>query len=204
MDALSTVSIRKASAADSAAIAALHLAEIPWGLLSGMGPGFVETFYRTLLDSPWGFAFLAERDGRPIGYCTAVVHWRRFYRAFVLRNWTLAARILLQKVSGGGLRRLFETTRYAAAGSLPEAELLSIALSPGARGSGAADALVRAVLDEFARRGVGRVRVTTAVGNTAAARVYERSGFQLLHQAEIHQGESASVYIIALGSRSPA
>jgi ribosomal protein S18 acetylase RimI-like enzyme len=199
-----SVSIRKASAADSGAIAALHLAQIPWGLLSGMGPGFVETFYRTLLDSPSGFAFIAERDGRPVGYCTAVVHWRRFYRTFVLRNWSLAARIVFKKIVGGGLRRLFETSRYAAAGALPEAELLSIALDPEARGAGAADGLVRAVLEEFSQRGVERVRVTTAVDNVAAAGVYERSGFTLLHRAEIHQGESASVYVITLGNRLPA
>jgi len=199
-----SISIRKASTTDSGAIASLHLAQIPWGLLSGMGAHFVEAFYRTLLDSPSGFAFLAERDGQPVGYCTAVVHWRGFYRTFVMRNWRLAARMVVKKVVGGGLRRLFETSRYAATGALPGAELLSIALAPGARGTGAADALVRAVLDEFSRRGVEQVRVTTAVDNAAAAGVYERTGFKLLHTAEIHQGENASVYVIALGNRVPA
>lgn len=199
-----SVSIREASPADSGAIASLHLTHIPWGLLSGMGPRFVEAFYRTLLDSPSGFAFLAERDGRPVGYCTAVVHWRGFYRTFVMRNKRLAAGMVFRKLIGGGLRRLFETSRYAATGTLPDAELLSIALAPAARGTGAADALVHAVLDEFSRRGVEAVRVTTAVDNAAAAGVYERTGFKLLRTAEIHQGESASVYVIALGSRAPA
>jgi ribosomal protein S18 acetylase RimI-like enzyme len=99
---------------------------------------------------------------------------------------------------------LFETTKYAATGSLPDAELVSIALHPDARGTGAADALVRAVLAEFSRRGAERVRVTTAVDNTAAAKVYERTGFRLLHRAEIHPGESSSIYVIALGNGSPA
>lgn len=201
---VSTVSVRKASATDSPEITALHLAEIPWGLLSGMGPRFVEAFYRTLLEGPWGFAFVAERDNRMVGYCTGVVHWRRFYRTFVVRNWPLVARIALQKIVGRGVRRLFETTKYAAAGSLPDAELVSIALHPDARGTGAADTLVRAVLDEFSRRGAERVRVTTAVDNTAAAKVYERTGFRLLHRAEIHPGENSSIYVIALGNRSPA
>jgi ribosomal protein S18 acetylase RimI-like enzyme len=64
--------------------------------------------------------------------------------------------------------------------------------------------LVRAVLAEFSRRGAERVRVTTAVDNTAAAKVYERTGFRLLHRAEIHPGESSSIYVIALGNGSPA
>ncbi len=204
MDTPSTTSVRKASPADSAAIAAVHLAEIPWGLLSGMGPPFVGAFYRTLLHSPWGFAFLAERDGRPVGFATGVVHWRRFYQAFVLRNAWLAMRAVCRTILGGGLRRLFETSRYAAASSLPEAELLSIAVRPEARGTGVADALVHAVLNEFSHRGVGRVRVTTAGDNRAAVRVYERSGFTLLHRAEIHPGEHAAVYVIALGGRPAA
>ncbi len=205
MDALLTASVRKASPADSAAIAALHLSEIPWGLLTGMGPAFVTTFYRTLLGSEFGFGFLAECDGRPVGYATGVVHWRRFYRAFLVRNWRLAAAVLIrQAFNPERWWRLVETTRYAAASRLPDAELVSIAVDPQARGTGTADALVRYVLDEFASCGVARVRVTTASGNTAAARVYERSGFRLLAETEIHRGERAQVYVVELGSRRPA
>lgn len=204
MDTSSTVSIRKASPADSVALTAIHMAEIPWGLLSGMGPRFVDAFYQTLLDSSYGFAFLAERDGQVVGFSTGVVQWRRFYQAFVLRNEWLAIKTVARKIVGGGLRRLVETSKYTAAGSLPDAELVSIAVSPEARGTGVADALVRAVLDEFSRRGIEWVRVTTAGDNHAAARVYERSGFTLLHRAEIHPGEFAAVYVIGLGNRSPA
>src|SRR3990172_7517825 len=93
-----TVSIRKASPADSATLTALHLAEIPWGLLSGMGPMFVAAFYRTLVTSELGFAFLAEAGGHPVGYATGVVHWRRFYQTFVRRNWGLAAAVVLRRV----------------------------------------------------------------------------------------------------------
>jgi ribosomal protein S18 acetylase RimI-like enzyme len=200
-----TVSIRKASPADSATLAALHLAEIPWGLLSGMGPGFVAAFYRTLVTSDLGFAFLAEAGGHPVGYATGVVHWRRFYRAFVRHNWWLAARVMLRRVFDvRRWRRLFETTRYAAATALPDAELISISLRPEARGTGAADALVRHVLGEFARRGIREVRVTTAASNAAAARVYERTGFHLLRDEEIHPGETARVYVISLKGEARA
>jgi ribosomal protein S18 acetylase RimI-like enzyme len=194
-----TVSIRKAIPADSATLTALHLAEIPRGLLSGMGPGFVAAFYRTLVTSDVGFAFLAETGGHPVGYATAVVHWRRFFQVFVRRNWGLAASVVLRRVFDiRRWRRLVETTRYATAARLPDAELVSIALRPEARGTGAADALVRHVLQEFARRGIREVRVTTAASNAAAARVYERTGFHLLGDEEIHQGETARVYVISV------
>ncbi len=203
MGASLTVSVRKASPADSAAIAAMHLEAIPTGQLSSMGPGFVTAFYHTLLDSGDGFAFVAEQDGHPVGYATGIVHWRRFYRTFVRRNWRLAAGTLLRRLfSVERLRKLTETTRYAAAASLPEAELLSIALRPQARGAGTGDALVRAVLEEFARREVTQVRVTTASDNVPAVRLYERAGFRLLGEQQIHPGESAHVYLISIGART--
>jgi ribosomal protein S18 acetylase RimI-like enzyme len=199
LDAPLTVSIRKASPDDSRAVAALHLAEIPWGLLTSMGPRFVEAFYKTLLGSDLGFAYLAEREGRPIGYVTGVVHWRKFYRAFLRRNLLMAARVVMRRLFDvSRWRRLLETTRYATSSAVSDAELLSIALRPEARGTGASNGLVRALLDEFARRGVRRVRVTTASDNVAAARVYERTGFELVGEEEIHPGERAKVYVITV------
>lgn len=199
MDTPPTVSIRKASPDDSPSVAALHLAEIPWGLLTSMGPRFVEAFYRTLLGSDLGFAFLAEREGRAIGYITGVVHWRQFYRAFLRRNLLMAARVVARRLFDlTRWRRLLETTRYATSTAVSDAELLSIALRPEARGTGAATSLVRALLDEFARRGIRRVRVTTASDNVAATRVYERTGFEFVGEEEIHPGERARVYVITV------
>ncbi len=170
-----------------------------------MGAGFVEAFYRTLLGSNLGFGFLAEEDGRALGYATGVVHWRRFYRTFLMRNLPMVAGVVIRQVFAFGLwRRLFETSRYAATATLPEAELLSIAVRPEARGTGTADALVRAVLAEFARRGVRHIRVTTAAENVAAAKVYERWGFRLLGEKEIHRGEEAHVYVVAVGEGTRA
>lgn len=202
MGSQSTVSVRKASPADSAVIAALHQEEIPWGQLANLGPGIVAAFYRTLLDSDLGFAFIAERDGLPLGYVTGIVHWRRFYRTFVRRHWVLAARLLIRRLFDvGRWRRLVETTRYATTATLPDAELLAIALRPEARGTGTADVLVHELLSEFASRGVTQVRVTTASENVAAARIYERAGFQLRGEVAIHRGEGARVYVISVDGR---
>src|SRR3990170_1715517 len=117
--------IRRAEPADSLAIAGLHGREIPWGLLSQLGVAFVATFYQALLASPQGFAFVAERDGRIVGFASGV-------------------------------------------------------------------------LTEFAARHVLAVRVTAGGENTPANRLYERMGFRLHSFMEIHPGEQAAVYVIAL------
>jgi len=152
--------IRRAEPADSLAIAGLHLRQIPWGLLAQLGVAFVATFYQALLASPQGFAFVAERDGRIVGFASGVLDWRGFYREFLRRHLTLAVRGFLAGFRRGRWRRLLETSRYAASGTLPPAELISIALEPEARGSGISGELVRHVLTEFAARHVLAVRVT--------------------------------------------
>jgi ribosomal-protein-alanine N-acetyltransferase len=58
-----------------------------------------------------------------------------------------------------------------------EAELLTIAVLPQARGQGVGGALVRTALAECVRRGASRVYLEVAPGNAAACALYRRGGF---------------------------
>lgn len=193
-----SVRIRKARPEDSQAVAALHARQIPWGLLSRLGEGFVASFYSTMFHSPLGFGFLAEDGERLVGFATGVTDWRQFYREFLRGHLGMAVRALASGLGQGRWRRLLETSRYAASDNLPPAELVSIALDPETRGGGIGGELVQRVLDEFSARGVEAVRVTAGSTNAPANRLYERSGFRLLGNIEIHPGETAAVYIITL------
>jgi ribosomal protein S18 acetylase RimI-like enzyme len=195
-----SVRIRKAQPEDSRAIAALHARQIPWGLLSRLGEEFVGNFYEALFRSPFGFGFLAEENGRLLGFATGVVDWRPFYKTFLRSRLGLAVRALISGLGEGRWRRLLETSRYAASDGLPPAELVSIALEPDARGSGVGKDLVHCVLEEFSARRVNAVRVTAGSTNAPANRLYERAGFRLYGNVEIHPGETAAVYVISLGS----
>jgi ribosomal protein S18 acetylase RimI-like enzyme len=193
-----SVRIRRAEPADSAAIAKAHRRQIPWGLLSQFGEEFVAAFYDTLVRSAVGFGLVAERDERLVGFTMGVVSWRRFYAEFLRRHPSMAVRAALSSVRGGRWRRLVDTSRYAASGVLPPAELISIAVEPEVRGTGTAAELVRGLLDEFAGRKVNAVRVTAGGSNVHAQRLYERMGFSLRSRMEIHKGEKAAVYVITL------
>jgi len=197
------VRIRRAKPGDSAGLAALHCREIPWGLLAQLGVEFVTLFYQTLVVSPLGFAFVAEGEGGLVGFAGGVVRWRPFYVEFLRRHVIAAARAVVASLRRARWRRLLETTRYAASAALPPAELVAIAVAPEARGGGVAGDLVRHVLEEFARRGVGAVRVTAGPDNVRAGRLYEKLGFRLHAQVEIHPGQRAPVYVIALPAAAP-
>lgn len=55
--------------------------------------------------------------------------------------------------------------------------LIRMYVRPEARGSGAADALVEAVLDHARAEGLDSVILAVTVGNQAAGRLYDRHGF---------------------------
>lgn len=61
---------------------------------------------------------------------------------------------------------------------LDEAEILSIAIAPEARGHGHASPLLVRHLDELSRRGVRRVHLEVEEGNAPAIALYRRAGFQ--------------------------
>lgn len=58
-----------------------------------------------------------------------------------------------------------------------EADLFAMWVAPAARGTGAADALIRAALDWARSRGCRSVTLEVASGNGRAERVYARHGF---------------------------
>jgi ribosomal protein S18 acetylase RimI-like enzyme len=79
------------------------------------------------------------------------------------------------------LRRLWETLRYPVdvPKNLPQAEILSIAVSPEAHGRGIGAMLMQAAFDEFRRRGILHLKVSVWVGNATAIKFYLRCGFEL-------------------------
>ena len=68
------------------------------------------------------------------------------------------------------------------------ADLISLWVAPNARGSGAADALVAAVLDRAGAWGATRLALHVVVGNERATALYRRLGFVDLGPVECADG----------------
>jgi ribosomal-protein-alanine N-acetyltransferase len=80
---------------------------------------------------------------------------------------------------------------------LDEAEILTVAVAPEARGQGHARPLLSRHLDELSRRGVLRVHLEVEEGNGPALALYRRFGFQ-------ETGRRAGYYHKPDGSRVAA
>jgi ribosomal-protein-alanine N-acetyltransferase len=90
---------------------------------------------------------------------------------------------------------VLETLRYPTRGTgeLPVAELIAIAVAPGARGRGIGRELVGATTGEFSRRGVTRARVVAGADNAAALALYRACGFEPATTLQVHRGTASEV-----------
>jgi ribosomal protein S18 acetylase RimI-like enzyme len=111
-----------------------------------------------------GFAVLAERDGELIGY--AMVAIKTSTETELDDTWRSGARV---------------------------AEIETLSVAPGARGSGTGSALLDRIDLELAADGIDDVLIAAFVTNTDAIRLYERRGFR-----------PASLHMIRLAGRTGA
>ena len=185
--------IRAGTEADVTLAATLHASQITEGFLPTLGRPFLSRLYRRVVRSPGSFLLVADDEGKPVGFIAGTQDVSSLYRSFLLRDGIVATLGALPAVARSA-RRVVETLRYPAGEKeLPTAELLAIAVVPGARGRGAGRQLVAALTDEFQRRGIIAVKVTVGADNEEAIRLYERCGFSPAGRVEVHRGTTSQV-----------
>ncbi|ALJ19411.1 GNAT family N-acetyltransferase [Microbacterium sp. No. 7] len=124
-------------------------------------------------------AFVAEVDGRVVGYVVGTDDTRRFEEWFAAEWWPAAG----TRWPRDGAGRQAELLAYADArgGAGPYADdhpaHLHIDLLPEAQGRGLGRRLIATFVDALRRRGVPGVHLVASAGNAAAALFYPRVGF---------------------------
>jgi len=192
--AVDAVVIRPATVEDAPAMARLHASEISEGFLPTLGTPFLTRLYRRVVRSYASFAFVADRDGRAVGFAAGSENLRALYRSFVLRDGLIAVAVSGRRLATSW-RRVAETLRYPAHEpiDLPAAELIAIAVGREARGLGLGRRLVEAVIAEFARRGVTEARVVAGADNEPALQLYRACGFRPAVTLQVHSGVASEV-----------
>lgn len=198
------VRIRRAGRRDAHEIARLHRESLPGAFLPALGDGFLLRLYRALAEDSEAAVFVAEDLHGVAGFAAGVVSVRRFYRRFVRRHGIRAGLAALPRLARPAIaRRALETARYPAGeASLPEAELLAIAVSSGCRTRGVGRMLAEELLGDLARKGAGRVKVVVGAGLEGANRFYARLGFHPAGTIAVHRGEPSNVWVITCRSLS--
>jgi glycosyltransferase involved in cell wall biosynthesis/ribosomal protein S18 acetylase RimI-like enzyme len=192
------IRLRRASARDADAVAALHCKALPDAFLPTLGPRFLSILYRVLAEDEDAVVVVAENEHGVVGFAAGAVSVRRSYRRFYRRRGLAAALAAGRRlVRPATLRRALETARYPdGTEGLPEAELLSIGVAPAHRGGGLGALLVNRIGHELAQSGCEEMKVVVGADNRAANRLYKRAGGELARRMSVHGSITSNVWVI--------
>ncbi len=186
----------------SRAVAEMHRTGIRAGFISSLGSMFLRQIYVAIPSCPSGFGYVWEaEDGGVGGFIACADSIGRLYRQCLLRRGLLMALPLTRFILRPSvIKRIWQTLRYPAdmGPELPPAEIISMAVSPEARGKGIGKALMQAALGEFNRRGIERVKLCVGADMDQANSFHRRCGFELALTRE-HHGLPMNIYTIDIG-----
>jgi ribosomal protein S18 acetylase RimI-like enzyme len=190
--------VRRALPADSRAVARLHREVISWALLSRLGEDVTTAFYHAVSRSDVAFCFVVEQEGQIAGFAAGVADWRRLYRQMIQYMWWPLIKSAPRMLAAARWRRLLETGRYAQSGHEGvAAEFLSFGVREDARGRlWVGSALARAIVGEFRRRGIPRIRGVVWERNERAVKFFEAMGFRFVSDVDIHPGERSRTFVV--------
>src|SRR4051812_22589316 len=159
-------------------VAELHVGSIDQGFLATLGVGVVSRMYRAIDEARESVLLVEERDGRVVGFVSGGVGMGPIYKRMLRHPLGLAASLLPSVFHPCRVLRIFEILRYSRGNSqpegLPEAELLSMAVSPSYRGQRVAEQLYGRLVDHFKASGVADFKITVGEALAPAHRFYQR------------------------------
>lgn len=178
------------SRAHAVQVAALHQECIGTGFLSTLGLRFLVQLYGGIPDAPSAFGFVAVRGECVIGFIACAEKLGAVYKQTLKsRGLRMAFSMVPRVFNPRVFKRVIETLFYPSKmeDKYPAAEVLSIVVAPEARGCGVAPELMQRAFDEFASRGINKVKVQVWTENTTAKGFYEKLGFRLAGQKQHHE-----------------
>lgn len=196
--------VRSMQPDDVASVVALHLGAFPSFFLTFLGPRFLRQLYLGIMDDPAGIAFLAEENGRCVGFVAGTSTPSRFYARLLRRKlfrfaFAAVVPVLRRPSIVRRLLRAFSKPAEAATGANDRAELMSLAVASDSRKHGAGATLVGAFVDEARRRGCASVFLTTdAIANDSVNRFYEDLFFTRMRQFTTPEGRVMNEYELRL------
>lgn len=171
------IKIRPAVPGDVAFMAGAH-AMVFRGLVSArLGAAYLESFYGRLVAGPGTACFIAQRFGEKDGFICGAGSPSSGSLSFFEQSLSAGLALARGNIKPGELPDLFRYRRWAAGARLP-AELVSLAVLPVNRGSGAGRLLVKALEDHFLATGINEFCVFTDTLVSTGLPFYLKLGFE--------------------------
>lgn len=182
----------------AAQAAGLHISGISTGFISSLGQDFVTALYQVIAEDKNSFGFVSVEDEKVIGFVVFSTNLSDLYKSVILKKGFKFFLILARKMTSlFVLKKLWHNIVYPSKMkkiNLPDAELLSIVVSPMGQGKGIAKQLINAGFEECKKRGIDKLKVLVAADNEAANKLYKKVGFELKTQIDSH-GIKSNIYV---------
>jgi ribosomal protein S18 acetylase RimI-like enzyme/ubiquinone/menaquinone biosynthesis C-methylase UbiE len=184
------------SSHDVDAVVCLHQQVFPEYFLSSLGCRFLRHYYAEFLGRDDAFGFVANVDGRTVGFVVGVLDAAAFYRRFYKRRFASLLLILGSGVIRSARLRLqvlkrLRHVRFAMGSLVGEqagalvfqnisetpTRLLALGVAPDARGHGVAEMLIDELNAVLNRVGATTVGLSVRAENLRAIAFYLRTGW---------------------------
>lgn len=191
--------IRKAKLDDCLAVAQLHARCLTESFLGTLGHGFLTALYQALIQYSGGTVIVAEEKNEIIGFVSGVDEIKKFYNFFIKNKWPAIIYTLLPKAfSTKIIKKILETRHYSDKKfsiTVPETELLSIAVTEEFRGQGVSAELFKQLAEEFKKKGKNKFKIIVGNNLIGAKKFYQKMGCEKISQTEIHQDLPSDILI---------
>jgi ribosomal protein S18 acetylase RimI-like enzyme len=193
--------IREMQKEDIHDVAQIHLSAFPGFFLSFLGRHFLSELYLSIIQDQSGMAFVCEEKEQLVGFVAGASRlsgffsrllcwrwWRFAYSALipVLKNPLIIPRLLR------AIRKPRDVSNHVDTGTL-----MSLAVVPEMQGCGIGQVLVRAFLEEAARRGLRHIDLMTDKNNNDSVnQFYKRMGFRCLQTFVTPEGRAMNEYVV--------
>lgn len=200
---MAEITVRQITCDDAPQCVDIHMRAFQGFFLTFLGERFLHELYAAIACDPTGIGFVAEEGGQMLGFVVGTDQPSGLYRRLLQQRWW---RFGWASV-GALLRRPAILPRLLRAFTMPNQSpkvagcgtLMSIAVDPLHQGKKIGQRLVKAFLEEAARRGLQHVNLTTdQVNNDCANHFYRRMGFSLLREYVTPEGRRMNEYVYAL------
>ena len=190
--------IKPLSKSYSSQIAQLHIQGISSGFISSLGIDFVTVLYEAIAEDENSFGFVAVEDDKALGFVAFSTNLSKLYKHVVFKKGFNFGFILAKNMlSIQNIKKIWANIFYPKKMkqmNLPDAELLSIVVSPEGRGKDIAKQLIEKGFIKCANRGIDRVKVLVAADNKLANKLYRKCGFEL-HSQIFNHGVKSNIYV---------
>jgi len=193
------MNISLATKEDSIQIAKIHKQEINQGFLSQLGVKFLSKLYERMISSENSFVIVSKNNDEIIGFISGCTNLKKFYKDFLRKYIFWAIINLLPKfLNFATITKIFETLKYSKKEkrkSLPETELLVIAVKKEFHGQKVAQKMFDLFVEEMKNRKIKQFKVVVGESLSRAIGFYEKMGFKFNSSTSIHKNKSSRIYI---------